>query len=164
MGAPILSWEQRHEAGTFTATLRQQRTQARAGTHLPFGLFVGAELAGQVTIGSIVRGAFDSGYVGYWVDHRRAGQGVVPTALALVADHCFRVVGLHRLEANIRPENAASLRVVDKLGFSYEGRRRAYLAIDGDWRDHLGYVLLATDHPEGVLARWQARQHDEAAP
>jgi len=148
----ILPWGERHGPATYSRMLRRQRGQARAGTHLPFGVFYGGDLAGQLNVGEIVRGAFRSAFVGYWIAASLAGRGIAPVALALVADHCFTVGGLHRLEANIRPENAASLRVVEKLGFSPEGSRRRYLAIDGDWRDHLGFALLAEDFPAGVLA------------
>jgi ribosomal-protein-alanine N-acetyltransferase len=73
------------------------------------------------------------------------------TALALVADHCFGPVDLHRIEANIRPLNTPSLRVVQKLGFREEGLHRRYLFIDEDWRDHVSYALLKEDAPDGVL-------------
>jgi ribosomal-protein-alanine N-acetyltransferase len=82
---------------------------------------------------------------------------VLPTALALVLDHCFGPVGLHRVEADVRPENAASRRVVDKLGFREEGLRRRYLFIDEQWRDHISYALLREDVPEGVLRRYLGR-------
>ena len=82
-----------------------------------------------------------------------AGRGVVPTAVALVVDHLFDVARLHRVEANVRPENAASRRVVEKLGFRCEGRHERYLYIDGAWRDHLTYALVRDDVPEGLLRR-----------
>jgi ribosomal-protein-alanine N-acetyltransferase len=78
-------------------------------------------------------------------------------AVALVCDHAFGQVGLHRLQADIRPENLPSQRLVERLGFRQEGRLRRYLDIDGDWRDHLAYALLAEDVPGGVLARWRER-------
>ncbi len=139
------NWASRHTLAVYTQLLRHQHAQVRAGTHLPFGLFVSGRLRGQVNVGEIVRGAFNSAFLGYWVDSAVAGRGFTPRAVTLVAEHCFNEVGLHRLEANIRPENAASLRVVDKVGFVAEGRRRRYLAIDGDYRDHLSYALLAED-------------------
>ncbi len=150
-GLPLASWQDRHSPAVFTALLRNQRREARAGRVLPMAVVVDGRLAGQVTVNSIVRGAFDCGYVGYWVDEREAGRGVLPTALALVLDHCFGPVGLHRVEANVRPENAASRRVVDKLGFREEGRHAKYLFIDEDWRDHLCFALLRDDQPDGVL-------------
>lgn len=163
-GGAAASWAARHTLASYTGMLRSLRRQARAGTSLPFGVFRDGQLVGQVTVGNIVRGALFSGYVGYWVDERVAGQGIMPTALALVADHCFTAVGLHRLEADIRPENAASRRVVEKLGFVEEGRHRAYLQIDGAYRDHLCYSLLAEDVPEGLLRRWQAARRGSAGP
>lgn len=150
---PKASWPDRHSPAVYTAMLRSHRREARAGRMLPLAVFSDGRLAGQVTVNGIVRGAFDSAYVGYWVDRRVAGRGVVPTALAMVLDHCFGPVGLHRVEANVRPENAASIRVVEKLGFREEGRHARYLFIDDDWRDHLSYALLREDQPEGVLRR-----------
>ena len=79
-------------------------------------------------------------------------------AVALVCDHAFGEVGLHRVQADIRPENVPSQRLVERLGFRQEGLLRRYLDIDGDWRDHLAYALLAEDLPGGVLARWR-EQH-----
>jgi ribosomal-protein-alanine N-acetyltransferase len=78
-------------------------------------------------------------------------------AVALVCDHAFGPVGLHRLQADIRPENVRSQRLVERLGFVREGLLRRYLDIDGDWRDHYTYALLAEDVPGGVLNRWRER-------
>ena len=96
------------------------------------------------------------GSAGYWVARDVAGRGVIPTALALAVDHCFFTVGLHRIEVNIRPENTASLRVVQKLGFRQEGVRERFLHIDGDWRDHLSFALTVDEVPDGLLRRWRA--------
>jgi [ribosomal protein S5]-alanine N-acetyltransferase len=86
-----------------------------------------------------------------------SGRGLATTAVALVCDHAFGAAGLYRLQADIRPENLPSQRLVERLGFRQEGVLRRYLDIDGDWRDHLSYALLAEDAPGGVLARWQSR-------
>jgi ribosomal-protein-alanine N-acetyltransferase len=115
----------------------------------------GGRFAGQLTVGSIVWGSARSAQVGYWVDEACAGQGVIPTVLAMAVDHCFSVIGLHRLEATIRPENQASRRVVEKLGFREEGLRRRCLHIDGAWRDHLCYALTAEEVAGGLMARWR---------
>jgi len=155
---PPASWRDRHSTAVFAAMLRATRKEARAGRVLPFGLLVDGRLSGQVTVSSIVRGAFDCGYVGYWVDERVAGRGVLPTALALVLDHCFGPVGLHRVEANVRPENTASRRVVEKLGFREEGLHTRYLFIDEQWRDHVSFALLREDVPEGVLRGYLAER------
>ena len=84
-----------------------------------------------------------------------AGRGITPTAVALATDYCFRAMRLHRMEICIRPENGPSLRVVEKLGFRYEGLRRRFIHIDGDWRDHFSFALVAEEVPEGVLRRWR---------
>lgn len=127
---------------------------------MPFAICLaepqGTRLVGQLTIGNIVRRAFCSGYAGYWIDSRAAGRGIVPTALALAVDHAFAFGGMHRMEVNIRPENAASRRVAEKLGFRQEAYHHRYLHIDGEWRDHIGYALTAEDviAEGGLLARW----------
>src|SRR3954470_21091029 len=126
--------------------------RARLGTSLPFALRVEGRLAGQVTLDNIVRGALRSGYLGYWIDRSVAGRGMASLAVALVCDHGFSEVGLHRIEADIRPENLPSRRLVERLAFRREGLLRRYLDIDGDWRDHFSYALLAEDLPGGVLA------------
>lgn len=150
-----------HDAPTtYAAMVRRLRAEAREGRALPFALFVDGSFSGQVTIGGISRGSLLSAYIGYWIDQRVAGRGIMPTAVALATDHCFREVGLHRVEINIRPENTASLRVVEKLGFRREGLRERYLHIDGDWRDHLTFALCADEVPEGLLVRWLASRAD----
>jgi [ribosomal protein S5]-alanine N-acetyltransferase len=138
----------------FGAMTRRLRTDARGGKALPFVIVVDRTFAGQINVAGIVHGSMNSAHIGYWVDERFAGRGVMPTAVALAVDHCFGAVGLHRIEVNIRPENLASQRVVAKLGFREEGLRERFLHIDGDWRDHLTYALVREDVPQGLLHRW----------
>ncbi len=118
---------------------------AALGRALPLVVEVEGRLVGQVNAGTIVRGSFQSFTVGYWVSRSVAGRMIVPTALALVADHLVGRHGLHRVEVNIRPENAASIAVVRKLGFRSEGRRPHYLHIAGEWREHLSFALTTED-------------------
>jgi [ribosomal protein S5]-alanine N-acetyltransferase len=136
--------------------VRALRRDARLGLCYPFALLVGEQFAGQVTVGAIARGSANSAYLGYWIARQFAGRGVMPTALAMVIDHCFGDAGLHRVEANIRPENAASRRVVEKLGFRLEGTRERYIHIAGAWCDHLSYAMTVEDVPGGLLPRWLA--------
>jgi ribosomal-protein-alanine N-acetyltransferase len=158
---PRGSWAELNSPAAFKLVHRELRRVARSGSAMPFAVCLrmedGAErLVGQVTLGNIVRRAFCSAYAGYWVDARVAGRGVIPTALALAVDHAFTAGGLHRIEVNIRPENAASRRVVEKLGFREEAYHARYLHIDGAWRDHVGYALTTEDvaGEGGLLARW----------
>ena len=150
-------WSVRHTPTAYRAMRRAVARRARMGTSVPFAIRVEGRLAGQVTIDNVVRGALRSGYLGYWIDRRVAGRGMASLAVALVCDHAFGDVGLHRVQADIRPENLPSQRLVERLGFRQEGLLRRYLDIDGDWRDHRAYALLAEDLPGGVLAHWRER-------
>jgi [ribosomal protein S5]-alanine N-acetyltransferase len=126
---------------------------ARNGQGMPFALDVEGQFAGQVTVNNIVRGSAQFGSIGYWLDRDVAGRGIMPTAVALVIDHCFRSAGLHRIEACIRPENSNSLRVMEKLGIREIGYAPRFLHIDGAWRDHRLYAITVEECPEGMLAR-----------
>lgn len=148
-------WAERHTPAVFRSMRRAAERRARVGSSLPFAIRHRGRLVGQVTVDNVVRGALRSGHLGYWIDRAAAGQGTASLAVALVCDHAFGPVGLHRLQADIRPENGPSRRLVQRLGFREEGLFRSYLDIDGDWRDHLGHALLATDHPGSVLSVWR---------
>ncbi|PZG15861.1 alanine acetyltransferase [Micromonospora craterilacus] len=153
-------WHELNSPATFRWMHRDQRRSARTGEGMPFAVCLhenGQErLVGHINVGNIVRRAFCSGYVGYWVDRRVAGRGVIPTAMALVVDHAFGPGGLHRVEVNIRPENRPSRRVVEKLGFREEAYHARYMHIDGAWRDHIGYAMTSEEVAAegGLLARW----------
>lgn len=138
---------------TFGQLRRELARQAREGQSLPFALEHDGELGGQVTVTGIAWGSLRSGQVGYWIDRRLAGRGLMPLAVAMVVDHCFGSLGLHRLEVNIRPENVASLRVAEKLGLREEGLRERFLHIDGAWRDHRSFAVTAEEVPGGLVSR-----------
>jgi len=147
---------------SFRAMTRALDRQARAGRTLPFATTWDDGLVGQVTVSSITWGSARSASIGYWVDAAYAGRGITPTAVALVIDHCFGTVGLHRIEIAVRPENASSLRIVDKLGLRREGEAPRYLHIDGDWRDHLLFAVTCEEvpgGPGGMVARLEASSH-----
>ncbi len=143
---------------TFGEYVRTLSAQARTGSALPFGVEFDGALAGQLTVSGITYGSLRSAGIGYWVGEEFAGRGIIPTAVAMASDYGFGVLGLHRIEINIRPENGPSLRVVEKLGFRDEGVRERYLHIAGSWCDHRTFALTAEEVPGGLLARWQARR------
>ncbi|MGI9003207.1 MAG: GNAT family N-acetyltransferase [Pseudonocardia sp.] len=145
-------WAQRHAVGEWPGRWLQLRSAARRGVALPFAITLDGQFVGHVMVGNVVREPLLSAYVGYWVDARVTGAGVVTAAVALVVDHCFGSAGLHRLEATVRPENAASLRVLEKLRFREEGLFRRYLDVDGAWRDHYCFALTAEELDPGGLA------------
>ncbi|MBF4163653.1 GNAT family N-acetyltransferase [Nocardioides acrostichi] len=130
---------------SFARLVWQLRRQARRGTTYAFVVEVDGRFAGQVTVNNVVGGSARSASVGYWLDRRYAGRGITPLAVALVIDHCFSRLGLHRLEIAIRPENSNSLRVVEKLGIREIGYAPRYLHIDGDWRDHRLFAITKED-------------------
>ena len=115
-------------------------------------------MVGQLTVSSITWGSARWAQMGYWIDEGHAGRGIIPAAVAMACDHCFRVLRLHRVEIAIRPENVASLRVVEKLGFQRIGLARRYLHINGLWRDHELFALTVEDVPEGVRTRLLSRE------
>ena len=138
---------------SFKSLVRRLAKQARQGTTFPFAIDVEGRFAGQVTVNNIVRGSAQFASIGYWLGREFAGRGVMPTAVAMVIDHCFAEVGLHRIEICIRPENTNSLRVVEKLEIREIGYAPLFLHIDGDWRDHRIYAVTLEECPEGMLAR-----------
>jgi [ribosomal protein S5]-alanine N-acetyltransferase len=142
---------------SFRGLVRDLRRQARERRALPFALTVDGEFAGQVTVTNIVGGSARWAQVGYWIDRRHAGQNVVPTAVAMVVDYCLLELHLHRIEVAIRPENTASFRVVEKLGFTEIGYATGYLHIDGDWRDHRLFAMTAEECGDGLLRRFKAQ-------
>jgi ribosomal-protein-alanine N-acetyltransferase len=141
---------------SFRSLVTRMQRNARQGHGMAFAIEVDGRFAGQVTVNNIVRGSAQFASVGYWLDRDVAGRGVMPTAVALVIDHCFRSAGLHRIEIAIRPENSNSLRVVEKLEIREIGYAPKYLHIDGDWRDHRIYAVTKEEVPDGMLARLRA--------
>ena len=138
---------------SFRGLVARLQSNGRQGLGMPFAIDVEGRFAGQVTVNNIVRGSAQFASIGYWLDRDVAGRGIMPTAVALVVDHCFRSAGLHRIEVAIRPENSNSLRVVEKLGIREVGYAPRYLHIDGAWRDHRIYAVTVEECPGGMLAR-----------
>lgn len=102
-------------------------------------------LLGATELSQIARGAFQSAYLGYHIGAPFAREGYMREGLGLVLHYAFRQLHLHRLEANIQPENVASIALVETLGFHREGYSRRYLKIGGRWRDHERWAILAED-------------------
>jgi len=103
------------------------------------------ELAGVININEVVRGTFLSGYLGYYAFVPHAGLGYMTEGLRAVVSRAFRGLRLHRLEANIQPDNEPSRRLVQRLGFRLEGFSPRYLKVAGRWRDHERWALTAEE-------------------
>lgn len=134
--------------------IRRLLQQYRDGVGVPYVMEYNGQVTGQLNVWGIARGSLSSATIGYWIGQEFAGRNITPISVALATDLCFTELNLHRMEICIRPENRASLRVVEKLGFRYEGYRRRYIHINGDWRDHYAFALVREDVPSGVLQRW----------
>lgn len=133
--------------------IRALHKQQRDGIAMPFLITYEGEAVGQLTISDISGGAVRSGAIGYWVAEAYAGRGITPTAVALAIEYAMNMLQLHRIEICIRPENAPSLRIVEKLGLRYEGRRKGYIHIAGQWSDHDCFAITEDEIREGMLAR-----------
>ncbi|MCW2748092.1 MAG: RimJ/RimL family protein N-acetyltransferase [Nocardioidaceae bacterium] len=138
---------------SYRQMVRALRRQGRQGRTLPFLITYENQVVGQLTVNGITWGSARWANIGYWISESHAGLSITPTAVAVVCDHLFATMGLHRIEIAIRPENAASLRIVEKLGFSQYGVAPKYLHIAGEWADHRLFQLVAEDVRGSVLSR-----------
>jgi [ribosomal protein S5]-alanine N-acetyltransferase len=130
-----------------TRTLRGLET----GKDLRLAAFLDdGRLAALLGLNEIVRGAFHNAYAGWRVAADVVRQGIGTEAVTALLDVAFAPppcgAGLHRVQANIIPENAPSLRLAEKVGFRREGFARAYLQIAGQWRDHVMFAKVAEEH------------------
>ena len=134
----------------FAARCNARERERHAGTQYAFGIFVDGAFAGEINLNNVVRGAFQSATIGYWIDEARAGRSYVAEAVAVLAQWSFEELQLHRLEICIIPRNANSRRVMEKLGIRAEGLAERFLEIDGIWEDHVRYGI--------TVEEWQERR------
>jgi ribosomal-protein-alanine N-acetyltransferase len=133
--------------GAFRRRIRRYQQEAREQTGHPF-LVYGSDsldLVGGLTLSHVVRGVTQSCSLGYWMGAPYAGKGLMTAAVRAIIPFVFDTLRLHRLEAACLPRNAASIRLLEKTGFSREGYARCYLCIEGRWQDHLLYAIVSDD-------------------
>ncbi len=129
------------------------RDRERAADHAyPFGVFVDQQLAGEVNLNNVTRGALQSATVGYWIDRARAGHGYIAESVVVLTRFAFEQLQLHRLEICIVPRNTNRRRVMDKLRFRNEGIAERFLEINGTWEDHVRYAI--------TVEEWVVRQDE----
>ncbi len=133
----------------FRRRLRRYDDEILRDEAYPFLIFAGDDRAniGGLTLGNVRRGVAQTASLGYWMAVRHAGRGVMTAAVMAVCRYAFLTLQLRRIEAACLPDNAASIRLLQKAGFTGEGRAREYLCIAGEWRDHLLFARLAHDTP-----------------
>ncbi len=135
--------------------IRSLMSQAKKGTGLALVMEYKGKVVGQLNVANILFGSVSSATIGYWIAKNSAGKSIVPISVAIAIDHLFAEVGLHRVEIDIRPENTASLRVVQKLGLRQEGTKERFIHIDGQWRDHNIFAITSEEIKGSLLSRVQ---------
>ncbi|MBZ0204501.1 MAG: GNAT family N-acetyltransferase [Ignavibacteria bacterium] len=128
--------------------LERSQTESLDGRHYKFGVYKNEDrsrIIGSVALSNIAMGNFRSCFLGYRIDERENSKGYATEAIKRVIEFAFLNLKLHRIEANIMPRNKTSIRVVENLGFTFEGESKKYLQINGVWEDHMHFVLLNRD-------------------
>lgn len=136
----------------FAARCGARDRERLAGSQYAFGIFVDGAFAGEININNVVRGAFQSATIGYWIDRARAGRSYMSEAVVVLAQFAFEELKLHRLEVCIIPRNKNSQRVMEKLDIRQEGIAQRFLEINGVWEDHVRYGI--------TLEEWQIRRDE----
>ena len=161
----LVKWEPRsahaahlaEDERSFVSRCAIRERERQMGTGFGFGIFYEGCFVGEITLSSIQRGPLQSAFVGYWIDEDVAGRGLMPESVVTVLQYAFDTLRLHRVEINIIPRNAASRRVVEKLGLRFEGIAERYLEIDGAWEDHAHYAITSeewSDRAPQLVADW----------
>jgi [ribosomal protein S5]-alanine N-acetyltransferase len=133
--------------GAFRRRLKRYAEDLRSDLAYAFLIFRNDDdaMIGGLTLANIRRGVAQAGSIGYWIGAPFARKGYMTAAMRALVPFCFGTLRLHRLEAACIPSNAASVRLLEKTGFTREGYARAYLCINGTWQDHLLYARLKDD-------------------
>jgi ribosomal-protein-alanine N-acetyltransferase len=140
-GAPLPT----EDHASFVARCAMRERERQLGSGFGFGIFHEGRFTGEVTLSSILRGPFQNGSIGYWIDEDMAGEGLIPESVVVVLQFAFETLRLHRIEVAIIPRNAASRRVVEKLGLRSEGVALGFLEINGEWEDHVRYAMTSEE-------------------
>ncbi len=141
----------------FAARCGARDRERLAGTQYAFGIFVDGAFAGEINLNNVVRGAFQSATIGYWIDKARAGRSFMSEAVVVLSQFAFEELGLHRIEVCIIPRNSNSRRVMEKLHLREEGIAERFLEINGVWEDHVRYGLTREewdDRRDALFAEW----------
>lgn len=141
----------------YRSSVRNSLRQLNDESAIPLVIEHQGELVGQLNVSNILHGSASTAFIGYWISPIVAGKGITPIAVALAIDYMFQFVHLHRIEIDIRPENAASLRVAEKLGLRFEGTKKSFIHINNAWRDHSVFAITSEEVPNGLLNRYLNR-------
>lgn len=155
------------ERSAFVNRCRARERETAADQAYPFGIFVSGQLVGEINLNNVVRGALQSGTLGYWIDQAHAGNSYMSEAVVVMLSFAFDRLDLHRVEICIVPRNSNSKRVVEKIGLRFEGTAERYLQIAGVWEDHLRYAITSEEWKEradDLLNEWARNSANDVAP
>lgn len=146
----LAPWEPERPEAFYTEAWHKERLWAQVlegstGRALHTVLESDGEIVGRLNLTDIVHGAFENGHIGYWLDARFTGRGLMTSAITALADHARDQLGLHRLQAATLPHNEASQAVLTRVGFERIGYAPSYLRIAGRWQDHVVFQLILHD-------------------
>jgi ribosomal-protein-alanine N-acetyltransferase len=131
----------------FRRRIRRYQIEIRDDRAYPFFILRQADgvMLGGITVSNVTRGMTQTATIGYWMGQRFAGHGHMTAAVRALVPYSFSALRLHRLEAACLPHNTASIRLLEKTGFTREGIARGLVCINGRWQDHIVFALLADD-------------------
>ena len=148
----LISFEPQRDVNIYTLSAQRRQIQSdeegfQTGRRYAFGVYLGDLLVGRVSLDNVVRGAWQNATLGYFVDQEHNGRGIATEAVRAAVTYAFDEVDLHRVQAGVMPRNARSIRVLEKVGFRFEGLSLRYLQINGAWEDHNMYAITAEEWP-----------------
>lgn len=158
--AHLTRWQPPEPAGYDTEQywrdyLAASQNDFKAGRSMRLVLFEREQpdgaVIGECNFSNFIRGPFQACFLGYKIDYRAEGRGLMREALTAAIAYAFEELRLHRIMANYLPVNERSGKLLKRLGFTVEGYARDYLLIDGEWRDHILTSLTNTKlRPEDI--------------
>lgn len=146
----LVPFEPHRTTNVYTLSAQRQQIAAdedgfASGRRFAFGVYLDELLVGRVSLDNVVRGAWQNATLGYFVDHEHNGKGIATEAVKWAVAYGFEEASLHRVQAGVMPRNVRSIRVLEKVGFRFEGVSLKYLQINGVWEDHNMYALTVED-------------------
>jgi [ribosomal protein S5]-alanine N-acetyltransferase len=146
----LIPFEPQRPTNIYTLSAQRQQIASdqdgfSTGWRFAFGIYLDEALVGRVSLDNIVRGAWQNATLGYFVDHEHNSKGIATEAVRRAVAYGFEEASLHRMQAGVMPRNARSIRVLEKVGFRFEGVSLRYLQINGVWEDHNMYALTLED-------------------